>query len=53
MLGQDDSSIADELSQAVMLFVSPAELYAMLNLTLEMKVGTNAKPYDPRRVRLA
>lgn len=53
MLGQDDSSIADELSQAVMLFVSPAELYEMLSLTLEMKVGTNAKPYDPRRVKLA
>ncbi|MGL1102295.1 hypothetical protein [Vibrio vulnificus] len=53
MLGQDDESIADEFSQAVMLFVSPAELYAMLDLTLEMKVGKYAKPYDPRRVKLA
>ncbi|HFQ5362198.1 TPA: hypothetical protein ACGVAY_004625 [Vibrio vulnificus] len=53
MLGQDDASIADEFSQAIMLFVSPAELYAMLDLTLELKVGKYAKPYDPRRVKLA
>lgn len=53
MLGQDDPTIADEFSQAVMLFVSPAELYAMLDLTLEMEVGKYAKPYDPRRVKLA
>ncbi|EOA3786240.1 hypothetical protein ACH0R5_004385 [Vibrio vulnificus] len=53
MLGQDDALIADEFSQAVMLFVSPAELYAMLDLTLEMKVGKYAKPHDPRRIKLA
>jgi hypothetical protein len=53
MRGQDNASITDEFSQAVMLFVSPAELCAMLNLTLELKVGKYAKPYDPRRVKLA
>lgn len=52
MNGQKDAELSDEFSQAVMLFVSPAEIYEMLDITLVMAVGKYAKPYDPRRIKM-
>lgn len=52
MNGQKDTELSDEFSQAVMLFVSPAEIYEMLDITLVMAVGKYAKPYDPRRIKM-
>ncbi|WFQ78069.1 hypothetical protein PXH59_00020 (plasmid) [Xenorhabdus sp. SF857] len=53
MKGQYNPELADEFAYAVMLFVSPAEIYEMLDLTLVMEIGKYAKPYDPRRLKTA
>lgn len=51
-LASRDSELPDCFTQAIQLFVSPAELYQMLDLTLVFESGKYSKPHDPKRIKM-
>lgn len=46
------SYLADCFTQAIQLFISPAELYKMLDLTLVFGSGKYSKLRDPQRIKM-
>lgn len=51
-LSDSKSELSDCFALAILLFISPAELYQMLDLTLHFALSKSSKPFEPRLIRM-